>query len=256
MGKPAGWIGGAARRVLSGGVKERIRTRLAPVAHDPLREAYASSLLTPLNLHLLHELVARLGRLEVEGDIVECGVYKGGSAAALGWSMLKLDDSSRKLWLFDSFAGMPPAGDEDGELSHALEGTYVGSEELTRRLLGGVGVPRQRYPIVPGLFADTFPTVKAPPTALLHVDGDFYESVKLTLEKFYPALAPGGFVVLNDYGIYKAAKTATDEFIEAYGLDIEPVAIDPTAVFFQKPGNGYSGLPAAGHFPGYPGAVA
>jgi len=242
--------------VLSDGVKERIRTRLAPTAHDPLREAYANSLLTPLNLHLLHELVARLGRLQIAGDVVECGVYKGGSAAALGWSLVKLDDPDRKLWLFDSFAGMPPAGDEDGEFSHTLEGTYIGSEELTRRLLDGVGLPRERYVIVPGLFADTFPAVRMSSTALLHVDCDFYEPVKLTLEKFYPALTPGGFVVLNDYGAYKGARTATDRFLEANGLEIEPVEIDPTAVFFQKPGNGYSGLPVAGHFPGHPGAVA
>lgn len=256
MGRQTGLIRSVARMTLPEGVRERIRTSLAPQPHDPLREAYANSLLTPLNLHLLHELVARLGRLDVAGDIVECGVYKGGSAAALGWSLLELDDPARRLWLFDSFAGMPPAGDQDGEFSHTLEGTYVGSEELTHRLLAGVGLTPERYEIVSGLFEETFPAVRTPATALLHVDCDFYEPVKLTLEKFYPALSPGGFVVLNDYGVYKGARTATDEFLEANGLDIEPIAIDPTAAFFQKPGSGYSGLPVAGHFPGYPGAVA
>ncbi len=256
VGRPGGLIRSAARVVLPDRVRERIRRRLVRPTFDPLEQAYANSLLTPLNLHMLHELVARLGRLEIEGDIVECGVYKGGSAAALGWSMLQLGDPGRTLWLFDSFAGMPPAGDEDGEFSHTLEKTYVGNEELARRLLGGVGVPRERYRIVSGMFTETFPAVKTPRTALLHVDCDFYEPVKLTLETFYPALTPGGFVVLNDYGLYKGATMATDEFLEANGPDIEPVAIDPTAAFFQKPGNGYAGLPVAGHLPGFPGAVA
>jgi O-methyltransferase len=211
---------------------------------------------TPLNLHFLHELTERVGRLGIEGDIVECGVYRGGSAAVLGWSMLRLPGDPRRLWLFDSFAGMPPAGDRDGEFSHTLEGRYVGSAELTKRLLNHAGVPRQRYEVVTGLFSDTFPTISTPRTALLHVDCDFYEPVKLTLEKFFPALTPGGFVVLNDYGIYKGARAATDEFLHAQGLDIEPVAIDPTASFFQKPGNGFSGLPVAGSYPGWPGAVA
>lgn len=151
---------------------------------------------------------------------------------------------------------MPAAGEQDGAFSHTLKGTYVGSEQQTRQLLAQAGVPPDRVQIVTGLYADTFPTVEIPRIALLHVDCDFYEPVKLTLEKFYPAVAPGGFVVLNDYGIFKGARTATDEFFEVNGLDIEPVAIDPTASFFQRPGDGYSGLPVAGHFPGYPGAVA
>ena len=223
---------------------------------EPWRSAYANSLVTPLNLHLLHELTERLGRLDVEGDLVECGVYKGGSAAVLGWSMMRLEGDPRKLWLFDSFAGMPPAGERDGSYSHTLEGTYVGSEARTRELLAGVGVPPDRVEVVTGLFQETFPTVSTPRTALLHVDCDFYEPVKLTLEKFFPSLSPGGFVVLNDYGIYKGARAATDEFLAAQGLDVEPVAIDPTAAFFQKPGDGFSGLPVAGSYAGWPGAVA
>jgi O-methyltransferase len=246
-----------ARAVLPEGVRQRLRGAAQARAPDLMASARAASLVTALNLHLLQELVQRLGRLGIDGDIVECGVYRGGSAAVLGAAMLDLgDEPPRRLWLFDSFAGMPPASDQDGEFSHTLEGTYVGSEQETRALLEQAGVPPSRFEIVTGFYADTFPTVKTPQTALLHVDCDFYEPVRLTLEKFYPRLSPGGFVVLNDYGIYKGARTATDEFFEAHGLDIEPVAIDPTASFFQKAGDGYSGLPVAGHFPGFPGAVA
>jgi O-methyltransferase len=246
-----------ARTVLPEGVRQRLRHVAQPPAPDLMASACAASLVTPLNLHLLQELVQRLGRLRIDGDIVECGVYRCGSAAVLGSAMLALgDEPPRKLWLFDSFAGMPPASDRDGEFSHTLEGTYVGSEQETRGLLEQAGVPPSRFEIVTGFYADTFPAVETPRTALLHVDCDFYEPVKLTLEKFYPRLSPGGFVVLNDYGIYKGARTATDEFFEVNGLDIQPVAIDPTASFFQKPGDCYSGLPVAGHFPGYPGAVA
>jgi O-methyltransferase len=228
-----------------------------PSTSDQLwRGAIEASLVTPLNLHFLHELVERLGRLGIEGDLVECGVYRGGSAAILGWSMMQLGDAARKLWLFDSFAGMPAATDKDGEFSRTLEGKYVGSEESTRRLVREAGVPADRCEIVVGRFEQTFATVSTPRTALLHVDCDFYDPVRLTLEKFFPSMPPGGFVVLNDYGIYRGAKAATDEFLERNGIAVEPVALDPTAAFFQKPGNGFSGLPIAGHFPGFPGAVA
>ena len=241
------------RRVARRAVPKRL---LPGRVDEPWHSGIRNSLLTPLNLYFLNELMQRVGRLGIQGDIVECGVYKGGSAAVLGWSMMRLEGAPRRLWLFDSFAGMPPAGDEDGDFSHTLEGAYVGSEQRTRDLLARVEVPSDRYEIATGLFEDTFPAIETPPTALLHVDCDFYEPVKLTLEKFYPRLAPGGFVVLNDYGIYKGARQATDEFLAAAGLDVEPVAIDPTASFFQKPGDGFAGLPVAGNFPGWPGAVA
>ena len=144
----------------------------------------------------------------------------------------------------------------DGAFSHQLEGKYVGSEGSSRDLLALAGVPPERYEIVHGLFSETFAAVSTPPTALVHVDCDFYEPVKLSLEKFYPALAPGGFVVLNDYGIYRGAREATDEFLAAHAPDVQPVPIDPTAAFFQKPGQGYTGFPVAGHYPGWPGASA
>jgi O-methyltransferase len=223
---------------------------------EPWRSAYAYSELTPVNLHFLEELTARVGRLSIPGDIVECGVYKGGSAAVLGWAMLKLGDPERRLRLFDSFAGMPEASDRDGELSHSLEGTYVGDEALTRSLLDRSGVPADRVEIVTGFYEDTYPAAEDRPVSLLHIDCDFYEPVRLTFEKFYPHVSPGGFVLLNDYGVYKGAKEATDEYLAEQGIAREPVMIDPTAGFFQKPMEGLGPLPSAGHFPGWEGALA
>jgi len=241
------------RRLLPRRLKDRLTAgRLG----EPWQTAFAGSLLTPLNLFFLFELVERVGRLGVPGDIVECGVYRGGSAAVLGSKMIELPGAQRKLWLFDSFAGMPPASEHDGEFSHTLEGEMVGDERAVREGLTRVGVPSGRYEIVRGLYESTFPRVEAPPTALLHVDCDFYEPVKRTLEKFGPALSPGAFVVMNDYGIYRGAKAAADEFLAARLPGVEPVAIDPTAAFFQMPGNGCSGNPVAGHYPDWPGAVA
>jgi O-methyltransferase len=221
-----------------------------------LEEAFLASEITPLNLYFLNECVQRIERLGIDGDIVEAGVYRGGSAAVLGWSMLRYEDRPRRLWLFDSFSGFPAAGERDGDFSQTLAGSHAAGVDETRALLERVGVPENRYEIVAGFFEDAYPTLEAPRTALLHIDCDLYESVKLTLEKFFPALSPGGFVIVNDYGIYRGANAATNEFLEANGIEVEPVALDPTAAFFQKPGDGYSGLPVAGHYEGWPGAVA
>jgi O-methyltransferase len=206
---------------------------------EPLRTVWPHTLLTPLNLLFLVELATRATRLGVPGDFVECGVYKGGSAGVLGYSMTRLNGGGRKLWLYDSFEGLPAAGPNDGELDRQLEGDYAGSESEVRRILERLGVPPERFEIVSGRFEQTFDRVETTAVALLHIDCDFYEPVRLSLETFFPRVSPGGFVVLNDYGTFPGCRAATDEFLAHRGLELEPTFIDHAAVFFQKP-------PAAG----------
>lgn len=199
---------------------------------EPFRTVRPYSLLTYLNLFYLQELARRLDADGLEGDFVECGVYQGGSAGVLGFAALA-SRFQRFLWLYDSFAGMPPASDEDDAFSHSLEGKAVGSEETTRELLRKLGVTR--YEIEAGWFEDTFATARLTPTALLHVDCDLYESVRLTLSTFYPVVVSGGYIILNDYGHYAGCRTATDAFLAANTPRPELVQIGEDAWFFRKP---------------------
>jgi O-methyltransferase len=164
---------------------------------------------------------------------VECGVYRGGSAGVLGHGLTQ-SSLPRKLWLYDSFEGMPKASDKDDAYSHQIEAQFVGSEEQTRRILSKLNVEKDRFTIVRGRFEQTFSSVKASPVALLHVDCDFYEPVKLTLETFYPHVVPGGFVIFNDYGSFQGCRTAADEFIAANGIKSPLIQIDQDAYYFQK----------------------
>ena len=70
---------------------------------------------------------------------------------------------------------------------------------------------------------------------MLHADGDWYDSVLLTLETFYPKVSPGGFVVIDDYSGWEGAKIATDEYRVTNGIDAPLVEVDGTAVYWQKP---------------------
>ena len=89
--------------------------------------------------------------------------------------------------------------------------------------------------IVAGRFEQTFGRAEPTAVALLHVDCDFYEPVRLSLEAFFPRVSPGGFVVLNDYGTFPGCRAATEEFLARQGLVVEPTFIDHAAVFLQKP---------------------
>jgi O-methyltransferase len=200
----------------------------------PFKTVRPHSLLSNINLFFLQELAQRLEREEVPGDFVECGVYRGGSAGVLGYEARR-SKFERKLWLYDSFAGMPEAIDKDDDYSRALQGTCVGSEKQTRRIMHRLSIPDEQYTIVVGLFEDTLPKSERTKIALLHIDCDFYNPVKLSLETFYDSVQPGGYVLLNDYGCFQGSRLATDEFISNLNQDITLVQIDRDAYYFQKP---------------------
>lgn len=201
---------------------------------EPLRTVRPYTMLSTLNLCFLQELTRRADRLGVLGDFVECGVYRGGSAGVLGYEAIR-SNLERRLWLYDAFAGMPATTSADDEYSRSIQGMYKGSETQTRRILQRLGVPEDRLRIVVGWFEDTLPRSERFPIALLHVDCDFYNPVKLTLETFYSRVEPLGFIVLNDYGCFQGCRTATDEFLAKLGITAPLMQIDRDAYYFQKP---------------------
>jgi O-methyltransferase len=182
----------------------------------------------------LYRLAREVERKGIGGDFVECGVYRGGSAAILGHA-LKPSTIARQLWLFDSFQGMPRPTEADGPSAPALEGDFVGDEENVRRLLRKVGAPLDRVKVVAGWFHETFPSVAVPRVALLHIDADWYESVRLCLERFYDAVEPGGIVVLDDYFDWPGCKAALEDFGRARGLQIEVKGGEDLPPHFHKP---------------------
>jgi O-methyltransferase len=191
------------------------------------------SLLSTFHLLYLEELCRRVGEEGIPGDLVECGVYRGGSAGILGREAMR--SPTRRLWLFDAFAGMPAPSEHDDAGAHAIARGFVGSEDDTRYVLDRLGIPPDRYTLVVGWLEDTLPGLDKPDVALLHVDTDFYKPVKLALEQFYPHVSPGGYVVLNDYGAFEGARRATDEFLAEHEPGAQLVQMDPIASYFRKP---------------------
>ena len=206
---------------------------------NDLKEKYISALirrktmLTPPRIESLKNLAHRIDEEGIPGDFVECGVYRGGSAALVA-QVATRSRFQRNAWLFDVFQGMPPATSLDGPDAVNWVGNLRSSPEKVGRLLRRVGVDMDRVHIVPGLFQDTFPTVHLKQIAFLNIDADWYESVKLCLEKFYDAVAPGGFVSFDDYGAWPGCRLAVDEFFERRRLPYKLVPVDPEACWFQK----------------------
>ena len=192
-----------------------------------------NTMIGPQRIQSLARLAQRIDDEAIPGDIVECGVYKGGSAALLARAATH-SPFPRHVWLFDAFQGMPAATASDGPEAASWVGKLVSSPEKVSRLLRRVGVNMARVRIVPGLFQDTFPTVHIPQIALLNIDADWYESVKLCLETHYDAVTPAGFVSLDDYGAWPGCQLAVDEFFQRRGLTHKLIRVDHTAHWFRK----------------------
>lgn len=178
----------------------------------------------------LHRLAKGVVRDGVPGAFVDCGVWNGGSTILMG-----LGAPERDLWAFDSFAGLPVPSEVDGRESFQYAGDCVGSEA---RLREGAAryLDRARLHVRPGWFEDTLKAAapEVGEVAVLHCDGDWYESVRLTLEVFYPAVSPGGYVVIDDYGTWPGAKRATDEYRRSVGDRAPLRRIDHTGRYWRK----------------------
>jgi hypothetical protein len=202
--------------------------------HRLFRRVRHHTLASRRHLNTLVELGRRIEATRAPGVIVECGVYRGGSAAVLAVAT----SPSRELYLFDSFAGLPPPGERDGGPAGTRyrAGWCAANPEDVQAIFDRLAIPRSRAHIIKGWFADTLQATSVPPIALLHIDADWYESVRLCLERFYPCVIPGGFVVLDDYGRWEGCTRAADEFLRSQDLGMPLDPRSPTGHFFQKPG--------------------
>jgi O-methyltransferase len=166
----------------------------------------------------------------IAGDIVECGVWRGGSAMAAALALKAAGDIEREIWLFDTYAGMnePTAKDtrinsDDAALETWLEASTGpdGSDwcnasiEDVRANLQRTQYPEARVRLIKGKVEQTLLDPRNLPEriAILRLDTDWYESTKTELERLFDRVTPGGIVILDDYGHWAGAKTAVDEFL-------------------------------------------
>jgi O-methyltransferase len=167
---------------------------------------------SPNKLHNLRSLAAAVHRSGIAGDFVECGTYKGGSSAVLGSEL----DPGRRLWLYDSFAGMPDIKPIDGDDAGKFVGEGIASPQDVLAALEIAGVDASRCVIREGWFEDSFKESLPESVALLHCDADWFDSCLLVLETFYPRVVDGGCVLLDDFGYWEGCREAFYAFCERH----------------------------------------
>lgn len=223
-----------------------------PEIGQTIREVRRHTITTPRRIAALCTTVEYVVRDEVPGAIVECGVWRGGSVMAAALTLLRLDAADRDLYLFDTFRGMTPPTEED--VPSAYDGYhpmrhwrrrqreggvnawhYVRADEV-RAALESTGYPAERIHLVEGPVEETLPAQAPEPIAVLRLDTDWYRSTKHELEHLYPRVAPGGAVIVDDYGHYEGARRAVDEYLEESGERLLLNRIDYTGRVGVKAG--------------------
>ena len=167
----------------------------------------------------------------VPGALAECGVWRGGSVLAMALTLLELGETDRELYLYDTFEGMTAPGEHDTSdfdppaLETWRSATQRGErpwsnvldvegfdEKAVRRLLLSAGYPAERVHVFAGPVEETVPSQAPDSLALLRLDTDWYESTRHELEHLYPRLVDGGVLIIDDYGHWRGARRAVDEY--------------------------------------------
>lgn len=178
----------------------------------------------------------------IPGDIVECGVWKGGSMMAVAMTLIAMNDTERDLYLFDTFEGMTePAGiDKSYKNDKAFELLRKNKKdedntlwayspiENVRKNLFSVGYDQNKIHFIKGRVEDTVPAKAPAEISLLRLDTDWYESTRHELVHLFPRLTCGGIVIIDDYGHWQGSKIATDEYIRDNNIKLFLGRIDYT----------------------------
>jgi hypothetical protein len=168
--------------------------------------------------------VTYLATNRIEGDIAECGVWRGGSMMAVALTLLAHKDTSRSLYLYDTFEGMSPPTDNDKSfagvsaqslLAREVKGTgiwcYASMEDVRANIIS-TGYPEDRIHLIKGKVEDTIPQTLPSRLSLLRLDTDWYESTKHELTHLFPLLDQRGILIIDDYGHWQGVKKAVDEY--------------------------------------------
>jgi O-methyltransferase len=200
------------------------------------RQVRAYTMCSSARLLGLYRGVQYIVKNNIQGELVECGCARGGSAALLGLTLQRMK-TRRPIWLFDTFEGLPAPTleDPDFKIAELYTGTCAGTLEEVQRLFTELHLMDDAH-FVQGLFQETLVTISPPAIALLHLDGDWYESVKVCLDNLYDKVVPGGVIQLDDYGYWKGARKAVDEFLERRAIKAPLNRVDYSGRTLIKPG--------------------
>lgn len=242
-------------------LSRRLRGKTAPVAEpqptlppdlDPrdvaiLKRVEHATMTSPERISALCGAVRYIDQAKIPGDIVECGVWRGGSMMAIAHTLNESRDatahpSTRELWLYDTFEGMSEPTQQDRDFLGGAADELLNDQdrndprsvwcvshlEEVQSNLAETGYPSEQIHFVKGRVEETIPARLPEKIALLRLDTDWYESTRHELIHLFPRLVEGGVLIIDDYGHWEGCRRAVDEYFAEQGIPILLQRIDYT----------------------------
>jgi O-methyltransferase len=194
-------------------------------ARATIRAVQPYTLTNHEKIYGLIQAVRYLVRADIPGDIVECGVWRGGSMFATARTLLEVGDTTRDLYLFDTFDGMTEPGELDVRFDGRSAAELMATQDRTtnvwavarldevRSRFDEIAYPAEKIHYVVGKVEETVPAELPDQIALLRLDTDWYESTKHELDHAFSRLVPGGVLIIDDYAHWAGSRKATDDFV-------------------------------------------
>ena len=175
---------------------------------------------------------------KIEGDFIETGVWRGGATIFMK-ALLDLEGiTNRKVWIADSFEGLPKPNaekyeaDKDDKL-YKYDSLRI-SEEVVRQNFIKYNLLDNNVKFLKGWFKDTLPVAPIEKLALLRLDGDMYESTMDGLVNLYPKLSKGGYIIVDDYNAIEGCKKAITDYRNKHNITSEIFTIDWAGIYWKK----------------------
>jgi O-methyltransferase len=191
------------------------------------------------SMYAIYRGVGHVVKHGIAGDLAECGVWAGGGVMMAALALQHFGDTSRRLWLYDTFEGMDAPTEKDVDFKNRSAAdhlkTWKASDfsqmarvglDAVRRAMASTGYPQDKLKFVKGRVEETIPAQTPDRISLLRLDTDWYESTRHELEHLFPRLSRGAVIIIDDYGFWKGARQATDEYFAREKIPILLTRID------------------------------
>jgi O-methyltransferase len=175
----------------------------------------------------------------IPGDLIETGVWRGGTTIFMRAVLKVYGDTQRRVWVADSFRGLPRPNVEQYPADAGLDlwqyDQLAIPVEQVKANFNRYGLLDEQVRFLVGWFRDTLPTAPIERLAFMRLDGDLYESTMDALTALYPKLSVGGYVIIDDYKDILACKQAVTDYRSEHGIT-EPIREDAgvSGVYWQR----------------------
>jgi len=213
-----------------------------------MTKEYFISIVKPLTMTSIQRITELFNSLEyirlnnIFGDFVECGVWKGGNILGIMEYLYYYQMLDRNVWLYDTFEGMTTPEEVDIDLKNQKASDILqqvlcySSMDEVKKNLSISKFPNENIKFVKGDVCETLNNTDNLPNkiSLLRLDTDWYKSTKKEMDILYPILSKDGILIVDDYGHWRGAKIAIDEYFTLHNLSPIINNIDYTGIKIIK----------------------